>query len=73
LSRDLKQAMLFESCTVAGSLLQIVDTAMLKAVAPHAVSALKTYNSGLEDERNETVELISVNCLNKLVLMYDLL
>jgi hypothetical protein len=32
---------------------------MLKAQAPHALRALETYNSGLDDEGNETVELIA--------------
>jgi len=48
---------------------------MLKNLAPHAArmfSELITA-SGLDDERNETVELIAVNCLNKPVLMCDLL
>jgi len=73
MSCDLKQAILFLSCTVARSLFQIVDAAMLKALAPHAVLVLVTYNSGLGDNHNETVELMTVNCLNKPVLMCDLL
>jgi len=52
---------------------QIADADILKVLAPHAVRVLGTYNSGLDDERNETVELISVNCLNKPSLMCDLL
>jgi len=51
------------ACAVAGSLFQIVDAAMLKALAPHAVRVLGTYSSGLDDEHNETVELITANCL----------
>jgi len=49
---------------------------MLKALAPHAVDLRvhKTCNSGLDDDKgNETVELVIVNCLNKPVLMCDLL
>jgi len=59
-SRDLKQTILFESCAIAGSLFQIVGAALLKALAPHAVCVLGTYNSCLDDERSETVELITV-------------
>ena len=50
--------MLFESVTTAGSLFQIVGAAMLKARAPHTVRVLGTFNSGLDDERNDTVEFI---------------
>jgi len=32
---------------------------MLKSLAPHAVRVLRTYNTGLDDERNETNELIA--------------
>ena len=48
----------FESETTAGSSFQIVSAAMLKARAPHTVHALKTFNSGLDDERNDVVECI---------------
>ena len=50
--------MLFESVTTAESLFQIVGGAMLKARAPHTVRVLGTFNSGLDDERNDTVEFI---------------
>ena len=50
--------MLFKSVTTAGSSFQIVSAAMLKARVPHTERVLGTVNSGLDDERNDTVEFI---------------
>ena len=49
--------MLFESETTVDSLFQIVGAAMLKAQALHTVRVLETFNSGLDDESNDTIEL----------------
>jgi len=63
-------ARIMGACRIAGILFQLL---MLKALAPHAVRVLGTYNSGRDDKRNETVEIITANCLNKPVLVCDLL
>jgi len=39
--------------------LTYISSYVLKALAPHAVRALKLYISGLDDEHNEIVELIA--------------